>query len=97
MAFCWEDCHFSDRIADPSKLFPALGLAVSGGHTSIYVLESPLELKRLGATIDDAIGEAFDKAATILGLPPPGGPNLDRLASEPAADDRAHAFPIARL
>lgn len=82
---------------DDRTLFPALGLVVSGGHTSIYAMESPVELTRLGATIDDALGEAFDKAATILGLPYPGGPALDALARTPGANDRAHDFPIARL
>ncbi len=77
--------------------FPALGLVVSGGHTSLYIVRSPIDLTRIGATIDDALGEAFDKAATILGLPHPGGPNLDRLASTEGADDRAVQFPIARL
>lgn len=77
--------------------FPALGLVVSGGHTSLYRLESPAHVTRLGATIDDAIGEAFDKAATILGLPYPGGPNLDRLARDPGANDRAHTLPVARI
>ena len=83
--------------SDDRTLFPALGLVVSGGHTSIYAIDSPVALTRLGATIDDALGEAFDKAATILGLPYPGGPALDALARTPGADDRAHDFPIARL
>jgi N6-L-threonylcarbamoyladenine synthase len=77
--------------------FPALGLVVSGGHTSLYRVDSWTSLTRLGATIDDAVGEAFDKAATILGLPHPGGPNLDALASTPGADDRAFDLPISRL
>lgn len=77
--------------------FPALGLVVSGGHTSLYLVRSWTALERLGSTIDDAVGEAFDKAAAILGIPYPGGPNLDRLAREPGANDRAHEFPIARL
>jgi N6-L-threonylcarbamoyladenine synthase len=80
-----------------SPLFPALGLVVSGGHTSLYRCESFTDLTRLGSTIDDAMGEAFDKAATILGLPYPGGPNLDKLAQAPGADDRAHDFPVSRL
>ncbi|MCC7388259.1 MAG: tRNA (adenosine(37)-N6)-threonylcarbamoyltransferase complex transferase subunit TsaD [Phycisphaerales bacterium] len=80
-----------------SSLFPALGLVVSGGHTSLYVMRSPIELVRVGATIDDALGEAFDKAATILGLAQPGGPSVDRLAAMAGADDRAVRFPIARL
>lgn len=79
------------------QAFPALGLVVSGGHTSLYRCDSPTQVTRLGATIDDAMGEAFDKAATILGLPYPGGPNLDRLASTPGADPRAVRFPVSRL
>jgi N6-L-threonylcarbamoyladenine synthase len=77
--------------------FPALGLVVSGGHTTMYRCSSAIDFERLGGTIDDALGEAFDKAATILGLPYPGGPNLDRLAQRPDADDRAHDFPVSRL
>jgi N6-L-threonylcarbamoyladenine synthase len=90
---------YAGCLDDPVTLplFPALGLVVSGGHTSIYRCTSPIDLTRLGATIDDAMGEAYDKAATILGLPYPGGPNLDRLAQTPGADDRAHDFPVSRL
>jgi N6-L-threonylcarbamoyladenine synthase len=84
-----------DRVLALGALFPALGLVVSGGHTALYRCESPVEITRLGSTIDDAMGEAYDKAATILGLPYPGGPNLDRLAAR--GDDRAHDFPISRL
>lgn len=80
-----------------SPVFPALGLVVSGGHTSMYEVTSWTSLKRLGATIDDALGEAYDKAATILGLPYPGGPGLDRLAQSAGANERAHDFPISRL
>jgi len=78
-------------------VFPALGLVVSGGHTAMYRCESAVDVVRLGATIDDAMGEAFDKAAMILGLGYPGGPNLDQLASQAGADDRAHEFPVSRL
>jgi N6-L-threonylcarbamoyladenine synthase len=81
----------------PPVQFPALGLVVSGGHTSIYRVDSWTSVARLGGTIDDAIGEAYDKAATILGLPYPGGPNLDRLASAPGANPRAFELPISRL
>jgi N6-L-threonylcarbamoyladenine synthase len=79
------------------ELFPALGLVVSGGHTALYRCDSPIDLRRLGSTIDDAMGEAFDKGATILGLAYPGGPALDRLTQRPGADDRAHDFPVSRL
>lgn len=83
--------------APPEVAFPALGLVVSGGHTSLYEVSSWSSFRRLGATIDDAMGEAFDKAATILGLAYPGGPNLDRLANEAGANDAAVEFPISRL
>jgi N6-L-threonylcarbamoyladenine synthase len=85
------------RSAPRNPQWPALGLVVSGGHTSLYRVDSWTNLTRLGATIDDAVGEAFDKVATILGLPYPGGPNLDTLASTPGADDSAFELPISRL
>ncbi len=87
----------SSTSSSPNPTFPALGLVVSGGHTSLYKLTSPTNLTRLGATIDDAIGEAFDKAASILNLPYPGGPHIDRLAQHPDANDRLIDFPISRL
>ena len=90
--------HLYAGVLDtPAPSFPALGLVVSGGHTSLFHVESWGSITRIGATIDDAVGEAFDKAATVLGLPFPGGPNLDRLAETPGANDRAVAFPISRL
>ena len=60
--------------------FPALGLVVSGGHTSLFRIASPVACELIGRTIDDAGGEAMDKAAKMLGLPHPGGPNLERCA-----------------
>lgn len=83
--------------AREGEVFPALGLVVSGGHTSLYEVASWTSVKRLGATIDDAMGEAFDKVATIVGLPHPGGPNLDKLARERGANDRAFDFPVSRI
>lgn len=83
--------------ASGGEIFPALGLVVSGGHTSLYEVSSWTSVKRLGATIDDAMGEAFDKVATILGLPHPGGPNLDKLSREAGANDRAFELPISRI
>jgi len=79
------------------ECYPALGLVVSGGHTAIYLCKSPTDLERLGSTIDDAIGEAFDKVAAILGLGHPGGPAIDRLSGEVEANDRAYEFPVSRL
>jgi len=62
--------------------FPFLCLTVSGGHTQIVLVKSPLELEVIGETIDDAAGEAFDKTAKLLGLPYPGGPLIDKYAKE---------------
>jgi N6-L-threonylcarbamoyladenine synthase len=62
--------------------FPFLCLTVSGGHTQLIRVASHLELEILGETIDDAVGEAFDKAAKVMGLPYPGGPLIDKLAKE---------------
>jgi N6-L-threonylcarbamoyladenine synthase len=76
-------------------VFPALGLVVSGGHTVLYRMRSPIEMERLGSTIDDAVGEAYDKAAVILGLGHAGGPKVDALAS--GGDERAVALPISRV
>lgn len=83
--------------SNATDVLPALGLVVSGGHTAMYELDNWLTPRRLGSTIDDAIGEAYDKAATILGLPHPGGPNLDRLARTPGARADAADLPISRL
>lgn len=74
LAHLIEDAH-KEPIA-----FPFLCLTVSGGHTQLVKVNSPKNLDLLGETIDDAVGEAFDKAAKILGLPYPGGPHIDRLA-----------------
>jgi N6-L-threonylcarbamoyladenine synthase len=71
----------ANLIDEDNKLdFPFLCLTVSGGHTQIVLAKSPLDLQVIGQTIDDAAGEAFDKAAKILGLPYPGGPLIDRYA-----------------
>jgi N6-L-threonylcarbamoyladenine synthase len=76
-------------------LAPMVALIVSGGHTSIVLLRGDGTLETLGATIDDAAGEAFDKVARFLGLPYPGGPEIDRLARQ--GDPGAIAFPRALL
>ncbi len=59
---------------------PAVGLVVSGGHTSLYEVRDWHDVRRIGRTIDDAVGEAYDKAAAMLGLGYPGGPLIDKLA-----------------
>ena len=71
----------ANLIEEPKPSFPFLCLTVSGGHTQIVVAYSPLELKVIGETIDDAAGEAFDKTAKLLGLPYPGGPLIDKYAA----------------
>ncbi len=74
---------------------PLIALVVSGGHTSILSLAADGSLSSLGATIDDAAGEAFDKVGRFLGLPYPGGPEIDRLAAD--GDPAAIRFPRAML
>ena len=71
----------ANLIPENKPDFPFLCLTVSGGHTQIVLCESPLKMKVLGETIDDAAGEAFDKSAKLLGLPYPGGPLIDRYAA----------------
>jgi N6-L-threonylcarbamoyladenine synthase len=63
-----------------SRIFPAVHLLVSGGHTILVLMKSMTEWKKLGETRDDAVGEAFDKVARMLGLPYPGGPEIEKLA-----------------
>jgi N6-L-threonylcarbamoyladenine synthase len=70
----------ANLISDNKPDFPFLCLTVSGGHTQIVLCESPLKMKVIGETIDDAAGEAFDKSAKLLGLPYPGGPLIDKYA-----------------
>lgn len=75
--------------------FPALGLVVSGGHSSLYAMTSPTDLTLLGSTIDDAVGEAYDKVAVILDVGYPGGPKLDKLAQQ--GNPTAHDLPRSML
>lgn len=62
--------------------FPLLALALSGGHTELLLMEGDYKFKVLGRTLDDAIGECFDKVARVLGLPYPGGPNVEKYAAQ---------------
>jgi len=80
--------HF---IGEKPPAFPFLCLTVSGGHTQIVVVKDYDDLQVIGETRDDAVGEAFDKAAKILGLPYPGGPLIDRYASK--GDEKKFSFP----
>jgi len=80
-------------LSESPPTFPFLGLVVSGGHTSLYAAEGFGRYRLLGATRDDAAGEAFDKGAKLLGLPYPGGVAIDRLARQ--GDRKALRFPRA--
>jgi N6-L-threonylcarbamoyladenine synthase len=105
LAFAWEKpliainhlhAHLqSAMLADEKLELPAVALIVSGGHTCLYDCESPLELRLLGSTIDDAAGEAFDKVAAILKLPYPGGPSIEKAARH--GNPKAIDFPRSML
>jgi len=83
---------FLERDAGPA--YPFLTLLVSGGHSQLVHVAGPLDMQVVGRTRDDAAGEAFDKTARLLGLPFPGGPEIDRLARE--GNPQAFAFPRHR-
>jgi len=84
--------HLQSSLLEAESIkLPAVALIVSGGHTNLYDAESAIDLRLIGRTIDDAAGEAFDKVATILGLPYPGGPNIEKIAKE--GDPKAIRFP----
>ncbi|MDL2220223.1 tRNA (adenosine(37)-N6)-threonylcarbamoyltransferase complex transferase subunit TsaD [Eubacteriales bacterium OttesenSCG-928-N14] len=86
---------FANHISHPDLQPPYLCLLVSGGHTHLVLVEENMRLTVLGKSQDDAVGEAFDKVARILGLPYPGGPNLERLAA--AGNAAAFSFTLPKL
>jgi len=85
-------CHFIEDSGVEKPTFPFLALTISGGHTQIVQVNSFFDLKILGETTDDAVGEAFDKSAKILGFPYPGGPLIDQFAKE----GNPKAFPFTK-
>ncbi len=88
--------HLQSAMLSEEKLeLPAVALIVSGGHTCLYDYHSPLQPELLGTTIDDAAGEAFDKVASILKLPYPGGPSIEKAAKNGNPD--AIKFPRSML
>ena len=101
LAFAWDKplvavnhvhAHLQSAMLEAESIeLPAVALIVSGGHSNLYDAESVLDLRPLGRTIDDAAGEAFDKVASILGLPYPGGPNIEKIAKE--GNPKAVRFP----
>lgn len=82
---------YACRMAAQQDIFPCVGLIVSGGHSSLYHCAGPVDFHYLGGTIDDAAGEAFDKVASMLGLPYPGGPAISQAAER--GNPRAYDFP----
>lgn len=82
---------YACRIATGREIFPCVGLIVSGGHSSLYRCHAASDFSYLGGTIDDAAGEAFDKVASMLGLPYPGGPSISRAAEN--GNPKAFRFP----
>lgn len=87
--------HKAEETLPPEPEFPLVALIVSGGHTELVLMSDHLQYRRLGATLDDAAGEAFDKVARLLGLPYPGGPSIQRAAE--GGNPQAFTFPRAWL
>lgn len=86
---------YACQITSPMPVFPCVGMIVSGGHTHLYHYPDPLIPAYLGGTIDDAAGEAFDKVASMLKLPYPGGPEISRVAQQ--GDPASYRFPRSFL
>ncbi|SVD22026.1 uncharacterized protein METZ01_LOCUS374880, partial [marine metagenome] len=82
--------HFIEDSNHHTPTFPFLCLTVSGGHTQIVKVQSPIDMEIIGTTLDDAAGEAFDKSANILGLPYPGGLLIDKFSKN--GDNNAFTF-----
>jgi N6-L-threonylcarbamoyladenine synthase len=86
---------YAARLAAGRDIFPCVGLVVSGGHTTLFHCRTATHFERLGSTLDDAAGEAFDKVASLLGLGFPGGPAVEREAAQ--GNPAAHRFPRSFL
>ncbi|WP_058103292.1 tRNA (adenosine(37)-N6)-threonylcarbamoyltransferase complex transferase subunit TsaD [Maribacter dokdonensis] len=87
--------HFIKEESMKAPSFPFLALTISGGHTQIVQVNDFFNMKIIGQTLDDAVGEAFDKSAKILGLPYPGGPLIDKYAA--TGDPHKFDFPIPNV
>ncbi|WP_298146655.1 tRNA (adenosine(37)-N6)-threonylcarbamoyltransferase complex transferase subunit TsaD [Flavobacterium sp.] len=87
--------HFIDEAGFDKPTFPFLAVTISGGHTQIVRVDSHFSMTVIGETTDDAVGEAFDKTAKILGLPYPGGPLIDKYAAE--GNPKAFAFTKSKI
>ncbi|ATZ18189.1 tRNA (adenosine(37)-N6)-threonylcarbamoyltransferase complex transferase subunit TsaD [Mesoplasma melaleucae] len=86
--------HIYGASIENEFIYPVLAMVVSGGHTQIEIVNSPNDFKVVGTTLDDAIGECYDKVARVIGLEYPGGPKLDKLAKE--GNQTAFKFPISK-
>ena len=86
---------YANFLLNPQPKFPMLSLIVSGGHSQLVLFKNHGDYTLLGQTQDDAVGEAFDKVAKIIGLPYPGGPSVSKAAE--LGNDRAFQFPKARM
>ena len=86
---------YANFLIDPAPEFPLLSLIVSGGHSQLVLFRDHFDYTLLGQTVDDAIGEAFDKVAKIIGLPYPGGPSVSKAAVD--GDPLSFTFPTAKL
>ncbi len=89
LSFAWNvpfvgvnhvEAHLYAAMMHETPEFPALGVVISGGHTLLVKINGPGEYEQIGSTVDDAVGEAFDKVAVLLDLPYPGGPEIEKLA-----------------
>ncbi|MCK9265888.1 tRNA (adenosine(37)-N6)-threonylcarbamoyltransferase complex transferase subunit TsaD [bacterium] len=87
--------HISSNFLDSKVRFPAIGIVVSGGHTTFFYIENPVKFSVIGKTLDDACGETFDKVGRMLGLPFPGGPNVEKEALK--GDENKIKFPVPLL
>jgi N6-L-threonylcarbamoyladenine synthase len=87
--------HFIKSEGHTAPTFPFLGLTISGGHTQIVKVSNHFEMEVIGQTLDDAIGEAFDKSAKLLGLPYPGGPLIDKYSKQ--GNPKAFPFPKPKV
>jgi len=87
--------HFISGEDSPSPSFPFLAMTISGGHTQIVLVNDYFDMEILGETLDDAVGEAFDKSGKILGLPYPGGPLVDKYAQ--FGDPKKFTFPKPKV
>ena len=88
-------CHFIKNEEKKPPRFPFLGVTISGGHTQLILVEDYFKMTKIGTTLDDAIGEAFDKCGKTMGLDYPAGPEIDKLARN--GNPEAFKFPIPKV